>query len=104
MYRNVMVRFGDANKRIWPTEFGWASSDTPAPGYEYAADNSRQDQAEWTVKAYQMMKAWGWVGVAFLWNLNFAVVAPGSEMAQWGIVDPAWNPYPVYLALKSMPK
>ena len=104
MYRNIMVRFGDANKRIWPTEFGWASSDTPAPGYEYAADNSKQDQAEWTVKAYQMMKAWGWVGVAFLWNLNFGVVAPGSEMAQWGIVDQYWHPYPVYIALKNMRK
>ena len=24
-YRNIMVRYGDANKRIWPTEFGWAA-------------------------------------------------------------------------------
>ncbi len=104
MYRNTMVRFGDSGKRIWPTEFGWASSPNPAPGYEYAADNSLQDQAEWTVKAYQMMKSWGWVGVAFLWNLNFKVVAPGSEMGQWGIVGRYWDPLPAYNALKAMPK
>ena len=103
-YRNIMVKYGDANKRIWPTEFGWASSPTPVVNYEYAADNTLEEQAQWTVRAYQMMKAWGWVGPAFLWNLNFKVVAPGSEQAQWGIVDEAWNPLPVYQALAAMPK
>ena len=33
-----------------------------------------------------MMRDWGWVGPAFLWNLNFRVVADGTEKAQWGIV------------------
>jgi hypothetical protein len=23
-YRNIMLKYGDVNKRIWPTEFGWA--------------------------------------------------------------------------------
>ncbi len=103
-YRNIMVKYGDAGKRIWPTEFGWASSPTPVLHYEYAADNTLEEQAQYTVRAYQMMKAWGWVGVAFLWNLNFKVVAPGSEMAQWGIVGHNWEPLPVYNALKAMPK
>jgi hypothetical protein len=51
-----------------------------------------------------MMKNWGWVGPAFLWNLNFRVVANGSEKAQWGIVDPGWGPLPAYSALAAMPK
>ncbi|MCC7353069.1 MAG: beta-galactosidase [Anaerolineae bacterium] len=103
-YRNIMVVYGDGGKRIWPTEFGWASSSTPAPGYGYAADNSLDEQARWTVRAYQMMKSWGWVGAAFLWNLNFKVVAPGRETAQWGIVDEGWGPLPAYNALRDMPK
>jgi len=103
-YRNIMVKYGDGNKTIWPTEFGWASSPTPVKNYEYAADNTLEEQAQFTVKAFQMGKQWGWVGVMFLWNLNFKVVAPGSEMAQWGIVDEAWRPMPVYNALKAMPK
>ncbi len=103
-YRNIMVVYGDGAKRIWPTEFGWASSPTPAPGYGYAADNSLEEQAQWTVRSYQMMKNWGWVGVAFLWNLNFKVVAPGSEQAQWGIVDSGWGALPAYNALAAMPK
>ena len=70
-YRQVMVQFGDANKQIWPTEFGWGVDPSPKPGYEYEKFISPDQQAAWLVKSYQMMKAWGWVGVAILWNLDF---------------------------------
>ena len=103
-YRNIMVNHGDSAKIIWPTEFGWASSASPTKNYEYAADNTLEEQATYTVQAYQMGKAWGWVGPMFLWNLNFKVVAPGSEMAQWGIVNEGWGPLPVYAALAAMAK
>jgi uncharacterized protein YgiM (DUF1202 family) len=93
--RNVMVQYGDVNKRLWPTEFGWASSQSPHPGYEYSAYNSAQQQAQYTVEAYQMMRDWGWVGVPFLWNLNYT----SGEMAQWSIIGK-----PVYDALKGMGK
>jgi hypothetical protein len=103
-YYNIMKKYGDAGKKIWPTEFGWASGWTGASGYEYANDNTLDEQAQWTVRAYQLMKQWGFVGVAFLWNLNFRVVAPGTEKAQWGIVYGDWKPAPAYSALKSMAK
>ena len=98
-YRAAVARY-DASKSIWPTEFGWAVSSKRYPGYEYAQDNDHDEQARWTVEAYQMMRNWGWVGPAFLWNLNFRVVAPGKETEQWGIVNPDWSPLPVYNALK----
>ncbi|MCB0047468.1 MAG: SH3 domain-containing protein [Caldilineaceae bacterium] len=103
-YRNIMVVYGDANKRIWPTEFGWAAGGMFDPRYAYAEDNSFEEQAAWTVEAYQMMRGWGWVGPAFLWNLNFRVVADGSEKAQWGIVRNDYSPLPVYSALQAMAK
>ncbi|MFZ2361504.1 MAG: hypothetical protein WA040_19340, partial [Anaerolineae bacterium] len=103
-YRNIMVRYGDSNKRIWPTEFGWAAGGAYDSRYAYANDNDFNEQAAWTARAYEMMRNWGFVGPAFLWNLNFRVVANGTEKAQWGIVDPGWNPLPVYNALASMPK
>ncbi len=31
-YRGVMVANGDAGKRVWPTEFGWASTGSSASG------------------------------------------------------------------------
>ncbi|RLT32478.1 MAG: hypothetical protein DWI57_18340 [Chloroflexi bacterium] len=104
-YRNIAVVYGAAHLPIWPTEFGWASQNPPFHGaYAYAADNSLEEQAAWTVEAYQMMRAWGWVGPAFLWNLNFRVVANGTEKAQWGIVRNDWSPLPVYEALRGMGK
>jgi hypothetical protein len=102
-YRNVMVANGDANKRLWPTEFGWAVSGTPQTGYEYAADNTREEQAQWIVEAYQQAKGWGWVGPMFLWNLNYDVTRPGSEQAAFSIFT-AGGPTPAYQALASMPK
>ena len=98
-YRNVMVANGDSAKRIWPTEFGWASSPEPLPGYEYAANITPEEQAQYLVRAYEMMKNWGWVGPAYAWNLNFGVVNPESEMAQFGIWD-----RPAYAGLRDMPK
>jgi uncharacterized protein YgiM (DUF1202 family) len=103
-YRNIALKYGAGNKRIWPTEFGWAAGGAFDPRYAYANDNSFEEQAAWTVEAYQMMRNWGWVGPAFLWNLNFRVVANGTEKAQWGIVDPNWGPLPVFHALRDMPK
>ncbi len=85
-YRNIMVKYGDGNKRLWPTEFGWASTGSPVAGYEYALYNSEQQQGEYILTAFRMMRDYGFVGVAFLWNLNYNVTAPGSELAAFGIM------------------
>ncbi len=103
-YWNIMNVYGAGNKKIWPTEFGWAAGGAVNNNYGYANDNDLNEQAQWTVKAYQMMKEWGFVGPAFLWNLNFKVNNPGTELAQWGIIGQGWEPLPTYTALKDMPK
>ena len=102
-YRDLAVQYGASDKPIVPTEFGWAVGNGFAHhSYAYAEDNSFEEQADWTVLAYMMMRDWGWVGPAFLWNLNFAVVAPGTERALWGIVGADGSPTPTYAALKQM--
>jgi hypothetical protein len=108
-YRNIMARYGDGGKRIWPTEFGWASVENlgvaPAAGYEYAADNSEGEQAQYIVQAYQMARSWGWVGPMFLWNLNFAPVAGNAwEGSAFSIVRGDWSPRPAFHALQNMAK
>jgi hypothetical protein len=103
-YWNIMNVYGAGNKKIWPTEFGWAAGGAFDARYKYADDNTFEEQAQWTVEAFQMMRNWGFVGPAFLWNLNFRIVANGSEKAQWGIVDPGGAPLPVYNALAAMAK
>jgi len=108
-YRNIMVKYGDGGKRIWATEFGWASVENlgvaPAGGYEYAGQNTEAEQAQYLVRAYQMGRSWGWVGPMFLWNLNFGPVSGAQdEKAAFGIVRPDWSPRPAYDALRDMGK
>lgn len=98
-YREVMVAHGDGQKVIIPTEFGWAVSGQPQLGYEYARDNTPEEQAQWIIEAYEMAKGWGWVGPMFLWNLDYGVTAPGTELANFGILNT-----PAYNALTTMPK
>jgi len=108
-YRNVMCAYGDCGKKIWVTEFGWASVENtgagPAPGYGYAGHNSEAEQAQYLVDAFNLAKSWGWVGPMFVWNLNFAPVAgPSDEKAAFGIVRNDWSPRPAYAALQAMQK
>ena len=46
-----------------------------------------------------MMRNWGFVGVAFLWNLNYNTSQPGSELAAFGIMG-----RPAYGMLQGMSK
>ncbi|MBI4496367.1 MAG: hypothetical protein HY689_00480, partial [Chloroflexi bacterium] len=106
-YREIMVRQGDSDQRIWFTEFGWASSPTPAPEYAYAAQISAQDQARYLVQAIEIARERGYIGPVFVWNLNFA---PSTEAADregkraFSILNSDWSPRPAYRALAAMPK
>jgi len=102
--RNIMVKYGDVSKRLWPTEFGWAVGPAVNNNYGYANDNTREEQARWTVEFYQWMKRTGYVGAAFLWNLNFSMTNPGTELMQWSIVDQNGTPTLTYQLLQQMPK
>lgn len=103
-YHNIMAEYGDGGKQLWPTEFGWAVTGSPHPGYEYAAYNSEESRAAYLVRAYTMARNWGFVGPMFLWNLNFRIVAPGSEQAAFGIMNAGWQGTASYAALRDMPK
>jgi len=91
--RQVMVDYGDVNKRLWPTEFGWGQTVSPHAGYEYEAYITEGQQAEYIVNAFRMMRDWGWVGGAFLWNLNYSQ----GEMGAFNIAG-----RPAYEALKGI--
>jgi polysaccharide biosynthesis protein PslG len=103
--RQVMVNNGDADKQIWLTEFGWSTANQAA-GYEYGAENSEQDQADYLVRAFEIAKQeWPWMGVMMVWNLNYStVVDPADEKFPWSVVNPDFSPRLSYEALRDMPK
>jgi hypothetical protein len=103
------MRAKGPQRPIWVTEFGWASVEglgvPPARGYEYAADNTEAEQAQFITRAYEIARNWGFVGVMFLWNLNFGPVSGArDEKAAFGIVRPDWGPRAAFAALRDMPK
>jgi hypothetical protein len=109
--RGIMEAYGFGEKSVWITEFGWASTEniTPvaAPGYEYAYQNSEQEQAEYIVRAFEKGRTeyQPWLGAMFLWNLNFATAFPaGDEKSAFGLLRPDWSQRPAYQALVNMPK
>jgi len=92
--RKVMQEFGDTNKRLWPTEFGWGSTPSPFPGYEYKARIDEGTQARWIVDSFNIMAGSGYVAVPMLWNLNYP---RDTEMGAFAVVG-----RPAFDALKAM--
>lgn len=104
-YYNMM----GGQKKLCVTEFGWATSEgfggTP-PGFEFANDNSLEEQAEWDVQAFQLQREWGTTWIAYLWNLNYANLSrnPQDPNVPYSIVDFDGVPRPAYNALEQMEK
>lgn len=102
-YHNIMAAYADDNKRIVVTEFGWAVSEDPSPGYQYAYDNTYAEQAEWTVWAFQWGKGIGWAGPMMLFNLDYGLTSPALEISYWSLLTPTGT-VPAYSAIAAMPK
>jgi hypothetical protein len=104
-------RIVGGKKPLCITEFGWPSSQGISKpvrqGFEFSQDNTLQDQANYIVKAYQLMKQWGFVKIAFLWNLNFFNVTDDpttTDNAIYSILTSGGQPRPAFDALGGMPK
>jgi hypothetical protein len=109
--RRFMVEEGVGNHQIWVTEFGWATKNN-TPGYEFGNFVDSEQQAKYIVQAMKMAhdkykddSGQPWVGVMFLWNMNFAVLwggegNPDHEQAAFGILNPDWSPRPAFVAVQ----
>lgn len=110
--RRFMVEEGVGDHQIWVTEYGWATPNN-TPGYEFGNFVNAEQQANYIVQAMRMAhdsyvdeQGKPWIGVMFLWNMNFAVLwggegNPDHEQASFGILNPDWSPRPSFLAIQS---
>ena len=103
-YQRVFEQYDNDPRPVWVTEFGWAVGNAPPEGWEYAADNTDQERAEYTLRAYEMAREWSWIEAMFLFNLNFSVVNPDSPSALWSIVGPAWERSATFEAIVGLPQ
>ncbi len=98
-YRQLMEANGQSNLQLWATEFGWATWEgfpgQPPAGSEWMVRTSKWDQANWTIRAFQIGQQMPYMGPMFLWNLNFATLAGmienNDERAAYSIVLPGAN-------------
>lgn len=99
----IQVAGGD--QKLCVTEFGWASTEDLGgypPGFEFANDNTLDEQKEWTIQAIQLMGEWDIVWLAFLWNLNYGPQAgwdTNNDNVPYSIIGKDWQFRPVYDAL-----
>jgi hypothetical protein len=90
--REVMEEFGD-ERPAWVTEFGW-TTENQAAGYEYGAEISEEDQANYLVDAFRITREeMPWIAGMFVWNLNFStIVGPEDEKYPWSVLYEDWSP------------
>ena len=99
----------NGQRKLCVTEFGWATSEglggTP-PGFEFADDNTLQEQAEWVVQAFQLQREWGITWIAYLWNLDYSNKSrnPQDPNVPYSLVNFDGVPRPSYDAIQHMPK
>ena len=96
------IRAEGTEKKVCVTAFGWASAEDlgGAPqGFEFALDNTLDEQAEWTGKALNAMDEWGWVWLAFVWNFDYGPLADYATTnadALYSLIGPGNSLRPVY--------
>jgi hypothetical protein len=99
----------DPAKKLCVTEFGWASSegyDEYPVGFEFAQDNTLDEQAQFIVQAFQIMHDEGKVWLAFLFNYDFGNKGSGptDDPVPYSIIDLSGAPRPAFGAVSEMPK
>ncbi len=105
-YYNKIAVAGHPEIKLCVTEFGWPTVgdlDGYPVGFEFALDNTLEDQRDYTILALDLMEDWGFVWIATLWNLNYGPQAgwsTESDNVPYSIIGPNWNNRPVYDAIR----
>jgi beta propeller repeat protein len=86
--REIMVQYGDADKQIWLTEFGW-HTDPIHPTFSWYRV-SEEDKGDYIVRAYRWAyERWApWIGLMTLWTMPDPRWTPDQEQYYWAILEP----------------
>ena len=96
------IQQAGSDKKLCITEFGWASAEGLGgypPGFEFATDNTLAEQAQFFDEAIQLMESWGFVWIAWVWNLNYGPQAgwdPSNDNVPYSLIRPNYLNSPAY--------
>jgi hypothetical protein len=100
------VALAGGDQKLCVTEFGWASAEglegAPA-GFDFALDNTLDEQRDFTIDAINNMLEWDNVWLAFLWNLNYGPQAgwdKDNDNVPYSIIGPNFVFRPVFDAVR----
>ncbi|PJF44167.1 MAG: hypothetical protein CUN55_05400 [Phototrophicales bacterium] len=105
-----------SNIPLCVTEFGWAVTEDfdlssvggAIPNFEFANDNTLEEQRIFTVEAIELMEEWGFVRLAIIWNLNYGAEAawdlsrPYRDNMPYSLIRPNYIPAPVWAYIADM--
>jgi hypothetical protein len=108
-YRAILAEAGRPEMPIWVTEFGWGSFDrlgtTPPDGVAFMAHVNEWQQAEYTLRAFELAQRESTIGPLFLWNLNFGPrLGPDYSETGFSLLRPDGSRRPVFDALAAAGK
>lgn len=92
--------------KLCVTEFGWASTEGlqgTRAGFEFAGDNTLEEQKTWITEALSNMEQWGFVWLAFIWNLNYGPQAGydyNNDNVPYSLIGPGFTFRPAYDGIK----
>jgi hypothetical protein len=100
------VKKAGSTLKLCITEFGWPTAEGLTgklrDGFGFVYDNTAQDQADFTDQAINLMQQWGFVRLAFVFNLNYGPQAGWSldggvgDNVVWSIIGKDWQNRPVW--------
>ena len=94
--RDVMVKNGDSDKRVWLLEFGW-TADTIHPNYSwFAVSEDKKGTNILKAFAYAREHWQPWIGVMTLWTLPDPAWTPEREEYWWAITNTDGTPRAAY--------
>ncbi|MGJ3240202.1 MAG: hypothetical protein ACFE0Q_15955 [Anaerolineae bacterium] len=100
------IRDAGSDMKLCVTEFGWAVTedlDGFPRGFEFANDNTLEEQAQFFVEALDWMSSGDDVWLAFVWNLNYG---PGAgwdatnDNVPYSLIGPGGTFRPAYDAIR----
>lgn len=97
--REIMIANGDADKMLWITSAGWASTPAPIAGMEFASDVSEQQQAEYMIGALAQVQSQSYVAVVLVNNFNFSTTTSDPVQATYSLIRADWSARPAFVTL-----
>jgi len=107
MYRQVMVKNGDAGTPIWATEFGWLLDPGRGLGQYDWMKVSAEQQGSYVVRSYQYaIQRWPWMAGMLLSNLDASTSpyhqGPEDGLPWFAIINADYSPRPAWQAFREM--